>query len=76
MGFLDSLFGKKSGGSSGRTATATKPLPVSGGHVEKDEPLYCPKCRDRKRDTTPRFAAFVCNKCRAIVTIDNYVVRT
>lgn len=78
MSFLENLFGKKTGGSSAgtSTATATKPLPVSGGHVEKDEPLYCPKCRDRKRDTTPRFAAFVCNKCHAIVTIDNYVVRT
>jgi hypothetical protein len=78
MSFLDKLFGNKSGGSSAGTATATarKPLPVSGGHVDKDEPLYCPRCRDRKRDTTPRFAVFVCNKCRATVTIDNYIVRS
>lgn len=71
MGFLQSLFGKqKAVGSSSKKA-----LPVSGGHVESDEPLRCPKCGDAKRDTTPRYAVFVCNKCGVTVTIDNYIVR-
>jgi len=70
MSFLNILFGKKQSDSPQK-----KDLPVSGGHVEKDEPLYCPKCRDRKQDTTPRFAIFVCNKCGATVSIDDYNVR-
>jgi DNA-directed RNA polymerase subunit RPC12/RpoP len=61
------------------TPKATRPVmparPVSGGHVEADRPLLCPKCGDRKRDTTPRYAVFVCNRCGALVSIDNYIVR-
>jgi ribosomal protein L37AE/L43A len=69
MDFLSKLFGKKQPASSQK-----KDLPVSSGHVDKDKPLHCPKCGDKKRDTTPRFAVFVCNKCRATVSIDDYNV--
>jgi ribosomal protein L37AE/L43A len=70
MGFLSKLFGKK------QSATPhKKDLPVTSGHVEKDTPLHCPKCGDKKRDTTPRFAVFVCNKCGATVSIDDYNVQ-
>jgi DNA-directed RNA polymerase subunit RPC12/RpoP len=71
MGFLRNLFGKKQSAEN----QPKKVLPVSGGHVEADKPLRCPKCGDLKRETTPRYAAFVCNKCQAIVTIDDYNVR-
>jgi len=70
MDFLRNLFGKKQS-----VTPQKKDLPVTGGHVEKDEPLHCPKCGDKKQDTTPRFAVFVCNKCRAIVMIDDYNVQ-
>ncbi len=71
MGFLERLFGKKQSPESG----SKKTLPVSSGHVEADKPLRCPKCGDPKRETTPRYAVFVCNKCGASVLIDDYIVR-
>ena len=51
MSFLNNLFGLF--GKKQSSSPQKKDLPVTGGHVEKDEPLYCPKCRDRKRDTIP-----------------------
>jgi ribosomal protein L37AE/L43A len=71
MGFLEKLFGTKKT----ERNSPKKTLPVSGGHVEADTPLRCPKCGDLKRETTPRYAVFVCNKCSAVVSVDDYNVR-
>lgn len=51
-----------------------KALPVTGGHIELDKPLVCPKCGARIRDTTPRYAVVTC-KCGAVIAIDNYEVK-
>jgi hypothetical protein len=80
MGFWKKLWsgtGTTSASKPGTPAAGRsgKPLPVSGGHVEKDTPLRCPKCGDLKRETTPRYAVFVCNKCRALVSIHDYNVQ-
>lgn len=68
---LDKVIGKKQS----VEKQPPKALPVSGGHVEADKPLRCPKCGDLKRETTPRYAALICNKCGTKVTIDDYIVR-
>lgn len=67
---LDKVIGKKQSAEN----QPKKDLPVSGGHVEADKPLHCPKCGDMKRETTPRYGTFVCNKCGAVVLIDDYNV--
>ena len=67
---LDKMIGKKQSAEN----QPKKDLPVSGGHVEADKPLHCPKCGDMKRETTPRYGTFVCNKCGAVVLLDDYNV--
>jgi hypothetical protein len=87
MNFLRNLFGNKQSDTNqpkqstdnlpkqSNQSQPKKDLPVSGGHVEMDKPLHCPKCGDLKRETTPRYAALICNKCGAKVTINDYIVR-
>ncbi len=69
---LDKVIGKKQSAE----PQPKKALPVSGGHAEADKPLYCPNCSDKKRETTPRYAVFICDKCGTIVSIDDYIVST
>lgn len=47
-------------------------LPASDDHLEMNKPLRCLHCNDLKRETTPCFAIFVCDKCGVTILIDNY----